>query len=106
MVYGDGYKHTLTVTIALVSGYSAKPGQRMGRPVRLVDGTTVSKPDTAANQVAYPQSRGQKLGLGFPLCRMFGIVCLSSGAVLNAALGAFEARAVMSKPCCVQRSIR
>jgi hypothetical protein len=30
----------------------------MGRPVRLVDGTTVTLPDTPANQEAYPQSRG------------------------------------------------
>jgi hypothetical protein len=60
--------------------------------VRLVDGTTVSMPDTAANQVAYPQSRGQKVGLGFPLCRMVGIVCLCSGAVLDAALGRFRGK--------------
>jgi hypothetical protein len=64
----------------------------MGQPVRLVDGTTVSMPDTAANQGAYPQSRGQKVGLGFPLCRVVGIVCLSSGAVLDAALGRFRGK--------------
>ncbi|MEO8441969.1 MAG: IS4 family transposase, partial [Betaproteobacteria bacterium] len=40
-----------------------------GRPVRLVDGTTVTLPDTPANQAAYPQSRNQEPGLGFPLCR-------------------------------------
>jgi hypothetical protein len=64
----------------------------MGRPVRLVDGTTVSMPDTAANQGAYPQSRGQKVGLGFPLCRVVGIVCLSSGAFLDAAFGRFRGK--------------
>ena len=56
-----------------------------GRPVRLVDGTTVSLPDTPANQAAYPQPGSQRAGLGFPQCRMVGIVCLASGAVLNAA---------------------
>lgn len=76
----------------MVSAYSAKTWQWMGRPVRLVDGTTVSMPDTAANQAAYPQSRGQKPGLGFPICRLVGIVCLSSGAVLNAALGRFRGK--------------
>ncbi|APC15415.1 hypothetical protein BLL42_06625 [Pseudomonas frederiksbergensis] len=49
-------------------------------------------PDTTANQGAYPQSRGQKVGLGFPLCRVVGIVCLSSGAVLDAALGRFRGK--------------
>jgi len=71
---------------------NARSGQWMGRPVRLVDGTTVIMPDTQANQDAYPQSRGQKPGLGFPICRMVGIVCLSSGAVLDAALGRFRGK--------------
>jgi hypothetical protein len=58
-----------------------------GRPVRLVDGTTVALPDTPANQAAYPQPRSQQPGLGFPLCRLVGLICLGSGAVLNAAIG-------------------
>lgn len=62
------------------------------RPVRLVDGTTVSMPDTPANQAAYPQPRSQQPGLGFPLCRLVGIVCLGSGAVLNAATGAYRGK--------------
>ena len=62
--------------------------QWRGRPVRLVDGTTVSLPDTPANQAAYPQPGSQRPGLGFPQCRMVGLVCLASGAVLNAATSA------------------
>lgn len=38
----------------------------MGRPVRLVGGTTGWMPDTAVNQAAYPQSRGQKPGVRLP----------------------------------------
>jgi hypothetical protein len=52
-----------------------------------VDGTTVALPDTPANQAAYPQPRSQQPGLGFPLCRLVGLICLGSGAVLNAAIG-------------------
>ena len=63
-----------------------------GRPVRLVDGTTVSMPDTPANQAIYPQPRSQQPGLGFPLCRLVGILCLGSGAVLNAATGAYRGK--------------
>ena len=55
--------------------------------MRLVGGTTVTLPDTPANQAVYPQLRSQKPGLGFPLCRIVGLVCLGSGAVLNAAMG-------------------
>lgn len=58
-----------------------------GRPVRLVDGATVTMPDTLANQTVYPQPGSQKPGLGFPLCRLVGMICLSSGALLNAAMG-------------------
>ena len=63
-----------------------------GRPVRLVDGTTVSMPDTPANQATYPQPRSQSPGLGFPLCRLVGSMCLGSGAVLNAATGAYRGK--------------
>jgi hypothetical protein len=58
-----------------------------GRPVRLVDGATVALPDTADNQALYPQPGSQQPGLGFPLCRLVGLTCLASGALLNAALG-------------------
>jgi hypothetical protein len=63
-----------------------------GRPVRLVSGTTVTMPDTPANQITYPQPRSQKPGLGFPICRLVGILCLGSGAVLNAAIGAYRGK--------------
>ncbi len=63
-----------------------------GRPVRLVDGTTVTMPDTPANQAAYPQPQSQKSGLGFPLCRVVGLLCLGSGAMLNAAIGRYQGK--------------
>lgn len=82
----------------MVSGLSCFLGQQIdqqvpdqwrwhGRRVRLVDGTTVTMPDTRENQAAYPQQRGQKEGLGFPICRVVGITCLASGALLNASVG-------------------
>ena len=57
------------------------------RPVRLVDGATVTLPDTSANQEAYPQPGSQKAGLGFPQCRLVGIHCWASGMLLNVAMG-------------------
>jgi hypothetical protein len=58
-----------------------------GKRVHLIDGTTVTLPDTPANQVAYPQQSTQKPGLGFPIVRLVGVICLSSGALLNASMG-------------------
>jgi len=75
-----------------VSAQSPPAWHWRGRPVRLVDGTTVAMPDTAANQCAYPQPRSQKPGLGYPLSRMVGIVCLGSGLVLNAAVGRYHGK--------------
>lgn len=63
-----------------------------GRRVRIVDGTTVTMPDTCDNQQSYPQQGGQKPGLGFPICRIVGITCLSSGVLLNAAVGRFNGK--------------
>jgi hypothetical protein len=71
---------------------TAVPWRWRGRAVRLVDGTTISLPDTPANQTAYPQSCTQKPGLGFPLCRLVGMVCLGSGAILEAATGRYQGK--------------
>jgi Transposase DDE domain len=60
-----------------------------GRSVKLVDGTTVSMPDTPANQAEYPQSRSQQPGLGFPLARVVALLSLASGTVLDLAIGRY-----------------
>jgi hypothetical protein len=58
-----------------------------GRSVKLLDGTTVSMPDTPANQAVYPQSGVQRPGLGFPLAMLVALISLSTGAVLRWSLG-------------------
>ncbi len=63
-----------------------------GKRVHLIDGTTVTLPDTAANQAVYPQQSVQKPGLGYPISRIVGIICLSSGALLNASLSSFSGK--------------
>jgi hypothetical protein len=59
----------------------------LGRQVKLVDGTTVTLPDTPKNQAKYPQQKSQKPGLGFPIARWVGLLCGATGAVLDAAIG-------------------
>ena len=70
-----------------------------GRSVRLIDGTTVTLPDTPENQVKYPQQSSQKPGLGFPICRIVGVICLASGGILNAEIGLLKGKAQVSKHC-------
>jgi hypothetical protein len=76
----------------LIAGKVPDQWRWFGRRVRLVDGTTVTLPDTPANQATYPQQRGQKPGVGFPICRIVGITCLASGALLNAGMGNFKGK--------------
>ena len=63
-----------------------------GRSVKLIDGTTVSMPDTKENQKKYPQSKTQKKGIGFPIARLVGIISLGCGSVLDIAIGTYEGK--------------
>lgn len=62
------------------------------RRVLVYDGSTVSMPDTAANQQAYPQPPQQRLGVGFPLARMAAFFSLSCGAVLDLAVCSYSGK--------------
>ena len=63
-----------------------------GRHVRLVDGTTVSMPDTPENQKAYPQNPQQKAGLGFSIARMVVVLSLASGMLTDMAMGPYAGK--------------
>jgi Transposase DDE domain len=56
-----------------------------GRPVKVVDGSTLTLPDTPANRTAYPPI--QCPALGFPMLRIVVLFSLCSGAVLALAQG-------------------
>lgn len=56
------------------------------RDVKLFDGSTVSMPDTPANQREYPQAPNQRPGVGFPIARIAAVFSLASGAVLDLAI--------------------
>ena len=59
------------------------------RPVKVVDGTTLSMPDTPENQAAYPQPKSQKPGCGFPQMRLLVMFSLDTGALLERARGQY-----------------
>ena len=63
-----------------------------GRTVKLVDGTGISMPDTPDNQARYPQPSSQVPGVGYPQARLVGVICLSTGAVVDAAIGPLEGK--------------
>ena len=63
-----------------------------GHRVELLDGSTLSMPDTPANQKAYPQQRSQKPGVGFPILRWVALLGLATGAVLASAFGPWRGK--------------
>ena len=74
-------------TGALMSAHAPEVWHWQGRPVYLADGASLTLADTPDNQAVYPQPGSQAPGLGFPQCRMVGLICLASGAIRNAAVG-------------------
>ena len=61
-----------------------------GRRVRIIDGSTISMPDTPALQAAFPQPHGQKPGCGFPQLRLTAIFCHASSALLDLTIDALR----------------
>lgn len=55
----------------------------LGRPTRVIDGSSTQLADTSANQKLYPQPSGQKKGCGSPVMRIVVMFSLETGAVLN-----------------------
>jgi hypothetical protein len=58
-----------------------------GRRVGVVDGSTLSMPDTRLNQAAYPQPSEQKKGCGFPVMKIVGVFSLATGLLHLLAYG-------------------
>jgi len=71
---------------------AAMPWRWQGRRVKLIDGTGISMPDTRLNQSCYPQPSSQAAGVGFPLARLMAVICLSTGALPEAAIGPFAGK--------------
>ena len=63
-----------------------------GRCVKIADGTTVTMPDTGANQAVYPRRRNQAQDVGFPIARIMMVLSLGTGAVLDVAMAAMRGK--------------
>ncbi len=86
-----------------ISGLTKECGQQLeagadarilwrGRHVQLVDGSTISMPDTRQNQIAYQQPNTQKDGVGFPIARVVAVISLAVGAVIDFAIGPYAGK--------------
>lgn len=62
------------------------------RPVKLVDGSTVSMPDTDRNAAAFGKPSNQRDCVVFPVARLVAVLCLTTGAALDMALGPYRGK--------------
>lgn len=80
-------ERVLVATAQTAQRRAAISPRLQGRPVKVVDGSSVQLPDTAANQKEYPQPSSQKPGCGFPVMKLAVLFSLASGALLDVVLG-------------------
>lgn len=80
-------ERVLAATAQAAERRAAPSWQLQGRPVKVVDGSSVQLPDTAANQQDYPQPSGQQPGCGLPVLKLVVLFSLASGALLDVVIG-------------------
>jgi hypothetical protein len=62
----------------------------LGLRVAVIDGTTLSMPDTPANQKPWPQPASQKPGCGFPIMKVVALFSLATGTAQALASGSLH----------------
>jgi hypothetical protein len=63
-----------------------------GRRTYVVDGSTVTMPDTPANQAVYPQQKQQMPGIGFPIARIIVVFSLAVGTAVEMTIGKYKGK--------------
>ena len=84
---GDGLRKVHEHVATEVQRQATTSQLTFGRPVKVVDGTGLSMPDTEENQAMWPQSRAQKPGCGFPSAKLVGLFSLENGVLIDWAEG-------------------
>lgn len=65
-----------------------------GHHVVVIDGSSLTAPDTPANQKVFPQQSVQKPGCGFPIVRLVGLLSLATGMLTAWATGSWSGHEV------------
>ncbi len=63
-----------------------------GLHAKLVDGFTITMPDTPGNQAEFPQLSTQRAGAGFPIARCCTVVSAATACVCDMAIGPYEGK--------------
>lgn len=76
-------------TLSKASPNAWKP---YGRDLKVFDGTTITMPDTEANTEAFSKHSNQNKNVGFPLARLVAVMSLTTGSVIDYAIGACKGK--------------
>ena len=60
--------------------------------MHLIDGSTLTMPDTEENQAEYPQMKSQEPGLGFPIARVVVLFSLATAMLQGMAMGPYTGK--------------
>lgn len=63
------------------------PSLLQGRPLKVIDGSSVRLADTPKNQAAFPQPHFQQPGAGFPIMKIVCLFGVASGSLLGCVSG-------------------
>lgn len=83
-------EHVKALQGPLVQHLDAPDSLFWGRRVLVVDGSSVSMPDTPENQAEWPQPSAQKPGCGFPVMRILAVFSLATGIWRELAAGSLH----------------
>lgn len=61
-----------------------------GRPLKVVDGSAITVPDSEENRRAFPPSKSQSPKPTFPIMKIVAIFCAASGSILAKAIGSCQ----------------
>ena len=74
----DGLRELSRITAAELEDRAEPEWLWKGRHAKLIDGFTFTMPDTAENQAAFPQQKGQEPGVGQPIARAVAVLSLAT----------------------------
>lgn len=77
-------------TVEKVNAVAGDVATWCGRRVVLIDGSSVSMPDTPELQSAFPQPSVQEPGCGFPVARTEGLFCWNTGTCIAWEMGSLH----------------
>jgi hypothetical protein len=84
----DGLFPAALQASAQAANARVEPGTALqGRPVKMLDRTSLVVPDTPANQAGYPQSKSQAPGCGFALVNLLAVWDARGAAIVDVELG-------------------